>query len=145
MSEPTVTDGVYVVLRKDFDHHTDRKGHLALPIGAYRTAAAANAAAESHCTAQARRAASYEGDEPEHGERGGLYWGRCDTREDRRDHFEVWVKMMKLGDAGGGGAGASSKKKKRKSAAAADDAGGEGEGTASKVAKSAAGKGGGGD
>ncbi|RYP69801.1 hypothetical protein DL771_005910 [Monosporascus sp. 5C6A] len=142
MSEPTVTDTVYVVLRKDFDHHTDRMGRLALPVGAYRTAAAANAAAEAHCTVQARHAASFERDEPEHGERGRLYWGRCDTREHWRDHFEVWVKMLKLGDAGGGGAGASSKKKKRKNAAAAA---GEGEGTASKVAKSAVGKVGDGD
>ncbi|RYP05931.1 hypothetical protein DL764_003489 [Monosporascus ibericus] len=144
MSEPTATDAVYVVLRKDFDHHTDRKGHLALPVGVYRTAVHANAAAEAHCTVQARRAASFEREEPEHRERGGLYWGRCDTREDRRDHFEVWVKMMKLGDAGCGSAAASSKKK-RKSVAAADDAGGEGKVTASKVVKSAAGKRGDGD
>lgn len=26
---------MYLVLREDFDHHTDRKGRLAAPIGAY--------------------------------------------------------------------------------------------------------------
>ncbi|KAL7629156.1 hypothetical protein AAE478_000675 [Parahypoxylon ruwenzoriense] len=96
MSEPI--SAVYVVLRKDFDHHTDRKGRLALPVGVFRSAGAANTAAEAHCEAQAARRPSY-GDEPEHVVKDGLYKGGCETREDRRDHFEVWVKIMKLGDA----------------------------------------------
>ncbi|KAI0846767.1 hypothetical protein F5Y00DRAFT_242986 [Daldinia vernicosa] len=91
-------NAIYVVLRKDFDHHTDRKGRLALPIGAFKSAASANKAAESHCEKQAAKRPDY-GDDPEHEEKGGLYKGRCYTREDRRDHFEVWVAMMKLGDA----------------------------------------------
>ncbi|CAJ2511986.1 Uu.00g076110.m01.CDS01 [Anthostomella pinea] len=84
-------NAVYIVLRKDFDHHTDRKGRLALPIGAGQGA-------------QLRRP-------PEHDEKNGLYHGTCYTREDRRDHFEVWVKMVKLGDAKEG-SGAMAKKRK---------------------------------
>lgn len=49
MADPTT---VYIVLRKDYNRHTDRKRHLALPVGAFETAAAANAAAEAHSTAQ---------------------------------------------------------------------------------------------
>ncbi|KAF2099404.1 hypothetical protein NA57DRAFT_74904 [Rhizodiscina lignyota] len=90
-------NAVYIVLRKDFDHHTDRKGRLALPIGAYSTVTAANDAAKAHCTAEARKGPDY-GDGPEHEMKDGLYKGSCTTRQDRRDNFEVWVKMMKLGD-----------------------------------------------
>ncbi|KAI0381947.1 hypothetical protein F5Y04DRAFT_54312 [Hypomontagnella monticulosa] len=108
MSEPI--NAVFIVLRKDFDHHTDRKGRLALPIGVFKSAAAANAAAEAHCEAQAARAPEY-GDEPEHDEKDGLYKGGCYTREDRRDHFEVRVKLMKLGDAGKTSAGVVRKRK----------------------------------
>jgi len=91
-------ESIYLVLRKDFDDHTDWKGCLALPIGAFQTISAANAAARAHANSQSARAPSY-GDPPEHGEENGLYKGECYTREDWRDHFEVWVKQMKLGDA----------------------------------------------
>ncbi|KAI0392003.1 hypothetical protein F5Y17DRAFT_460322 [Xylariaceae sp. FL0594] len=114
MPEP---NPIYLVLRKDYDRHTDRKGRLALPIGVFQTLVAANAAARSHAEAQFSHLSW--GDAPEHGEAaGGLYKGVCYTREDRRDHYEVFVKKMKIADAGvvaKASATTASKSKKRKS------------------------------
>lgn len=90
----------YIILRRDFLTPEDETGHLSSPIGAgfYYDAASANAAARAHCVKEAKENPNglcLTGESAVHSERDGLYVGRCVTREEGRDRFEVWVKRLK--------------------------------------------------
>ncbi|OTB18555.1 hypothetical protein K445DRAFT_9495 [Daldinia sp. EC12] len=94
---------IYILFRRDYDfHEADDEGKLALPIGIFLSADTANEAALMHYIEQAgdiyydecydKTGSGYE-------LRDGLYVGWCYTLECFRDYFEVWVEMMKFGNA----------------------------------------------
>lgn len=90
----------YIILRRDFLTPQDETGLLLSPIGAgfYYDAASANAAARAHCVKEAKENPNglcLMGESAVHSEKDGLYVGRCVTREEGRDRFEVWVKRLK--------------------------------------------------
>ncbi|KAG4220067.1 hypothetical protein PC116_g31454 [Phytophthora cactorum] len=100
---PNTIKVIYILLRRDYDvHEADDEGELALPIGIFLSSDTANEAALMHYMEQAgdiyydeyydKMGSGYE-------LRDGLFVGWCYTLECFRDYFEVWVEMMKFGNA----------------------------------------------
>lgn len=85
---------VYAVTRKDFEHHTDKKGRLAL-VEVHASLSSANAATKAHLLAQSQKPSAL-GADIEETEKDGRYDGYCYTHEDRRDHFRCEVRKMEL-------------------------------------------------
>ncbi|KAF2431037.1 hypothetical protein EJ08DRAFT_713508 [Tothia fuscella] len=85
---------VYVVIRRDYTHHTDEIGRGEF-ISVHTNKKSANEAARRHTNSQRREASDYAGP-AEHGtEYDGLYLGGCDLHEDNdgvgRDRIVVSV------------------------------------------------------
>lgn len=88
---------VYIILRRDFASAEDEKGITSMPLGAgfYYSAEEASQAARQYCLREAAKALDYMSESACHGQKDGMYWGGCITREPERDRFEVRVRKLK--------------------------------------------------
>lgn len=88
---------VYIILRRDFASAEDETGVTSMPLGSgfYYSAEAASHAARQYCLREAAKALEYMSESACHGQKDGMYWGGCITREAERDRFEVRVRRLK--------------------------------------------------
>lgn len=88
---------VYIILRRDFASAEDETGVTSMPLGAgfYYSAEAASQAARQYCIREASKALDYMSESACHGQKDGMYWGGCITKEPERDRFEVRVRRLK--------------------------------------------------
>ena len=95
---------IYAITRRDFDHHTDKKGRLCL-IEKHSALNSANEAAKLHPQREYAKG-EFNADLTEDVNKDGVYDGWGYVMQDRRNHFCVEVKKMelkggKMGDAKG--------------------------------------------
>lgn len=88
---------VYIILRRDFASADDETGVTSSPLGAgfYYSAEAASQAARQYCLREAAKRLDFMSESAVHGQKDGMYWGGCITREPERDRFEVRVRRLK--------------------------------------------------
>lgn len=100
---------IYVITRRDFATAHDEIGVTSSPLGAgfYWSAEAASQAARQYCLREAAKGLSFLSNSASHGQKDGMYWGGCITREPERDRFEIRVRKLKArgGPSNGGGGG----------------------------------------
>lgn len=88
---------VYIIVRRDFASAEDETGVASTPVGGefYYSAEAAGQAARQYCLREAAKALDHMSESACHGQKDGMYWGGCITREPERDRFEVRVRRLK--------------------------------------------------
>ena len=89
---------VYMIERKDYDHHTDRKGRLAA-VSVHKTVESANEAAQKHMEQQMSKSDLGPEIYSEGPDKNGYFACFIQTFEDGsrpRDNFKLQVKRMEL-------------------------------------------------
>lgn len=88
---------VYIILRRDFVSTEDETGVTSMPLGAgfYYSAEDASQAARQYCLREAAKGLDHTSGSACHGQKDGMYWGGCITKEPERDRFEIWVRKLK--------------------------------------------------
>ncbi|KAL8868071.1 MAG: hypothetical protein Q9174_005238 [Haloplaca sp. 1 TL-2023] len=94
-SRTTAKPYVYAITRRDYEHHTDNKGRLAL-IEIHNSVESANQAAKAHLRRESKKPGCYLGETDEEETSWGGYEGWCQTSQDKRDNFKVEVRRMEL-------------------------------------------------
>lgn len=88
---------VYIIVRRDFASAEDEQGVTSMPLGGgfYYSAEAASQAAQQYCMREAAKTVDYMSKSTCHGQKDGMYWGGCITKEAERHRFEVRVRRLK--------------------------------------------------